>query len=290
MRSFMLLTASHTVAEGEMEYTSRPLYSSIVEIVVLGSMGFRLVGVVLSARKTYDIRSCVTTVKTCALVSYWFNCGDNRMFQKIGSAVAFILLVVAGGGGYIAVKSHLESEIYRDRLQALGEDYTRLAADYQDAVRKSAVTELRVRDNQLSVLVRTMEGVLEEIPTPFDPRREIYVDYVVLDNRLWIRRIFDHETPPSEAILINPRLLDINWDERSGQEYGKAVYRRLGEGRWAVTVTGSGALGLRQVSADSSIDLVTPPEIRDFSELQESIRKDISEIGPGEVVRRLLNL
>ncbi|MCC5834163.1 MAG: hypothetical protein JJU20_05470 [Opitutales bacterium] len=212
------------------------------------------------------------------------------MFQRIGSAIGLILLVVAGGGGYIAVKSHMESEIYRDRLQTLGADYTRLAADYQEAVRKSAVTELRVQDNKLSVLVRTADGVLEEIDTPFDPRREIYIDFVVMNGRLWIRRVFDQETPPSQAVLINPRLIDINWDERSGEEHGKAVYRRLGEGRWAITVTGSGALGLRQVSADAGIDLVGPPEIRDFSELEQSIRKDISEIGPGEVVRRLLNL
>lgn len=212
------------------------------------------------------------------------------MFQKIGSAIGLILIVVAGGGGYIAVKSHMESEIYRERLHELGADYTRLANEYHEAVRKSAVTELRVQDNELSVLVRTADGVLEEIPTPFDPRREIYIDFVVMNGRLWIRRVFDQETPPSQAVLINPRLVDINWDERSDQEYGKAVYRRLGEGRWAVTVTGSGALGLTQVSADARIDLVSPPEVRDFSELEESIRKDVSEIGPGEVVRRLLNL
>ena len=93
------------------------------------------------------------------------------MFQKIGSAIGLILIVVAGGGGYIAVKSHMESEIYRERLHELGADYTRLANEYHEAVRKSAVTELRVQDNELSVLVRTADGVLEEIPTPFDPRR-----------------------------------------------------------------------------------------------------------------------
>lgn len=212
------------------------------------------------------------------------------MFQKIGSAIGLILIFAAGGGGYFAVKSHMESEIYRDRLQSLGADYTRLASDYQEAVRKSAVTELRVKDNELSVLVRTADGVLEEIETPFDPSREIYIDFVVMNGRLWIRRVFDQNTAPSEAILINPRLVDINWDERGDKDYGKAVYRRLGEGRWAITVTGSGALGLRQVSADAGIDLVGPPEIRDFSELEETIRKDLSEIGPGEVVRRLLNL
>lgn len=211
------------------------------------------------------------------------------MMQKIGSAVAFILLLLAGGGSYFALKSHMASEIYRDRLEELGRDYENLAREYQDAVRKSAVTELRVQEGSLSVLVRAADGVLEEIETPYDPSREIYIDYVLLNGRLWIRRIFDHDTPPSQGLVIDPRRVDVNWHAQKDEAHGKAVYRQLSTGRWAVTVTGSGALGLTKVSDDTSITLISPPEIRDFSELEEAIRQDLADIGPVEIVQRWLS-
>lgn len=210
------------------------------------------------------------------------------MSQKIGAALSFILLVLAGSGGYFAMRAHLASEIYRDRLVELSKEYEQLSDLYQEAVRKSAVTELRVVDGRLSVIIRTSEGVIRELDTPYDPSGEIYVDYVVLNNRLWIRRVFDRETSPSQGIIIDPRFADVDWQSRSDEEHGKAVYRRLSEGRWAVTITGSGALGLQRVSPNAHIDLVPAPEVRDFSELEESIRRDTERIGPMEIVKRLV--
>lgn len=210
------------------------------------------------------------------------------MGQKIGAALSFILLVLAGTGGYFAMRAHLASEIYRDRLVELSQEYEQLAEEYRAAVRKSAVTELRVFEGKLSVIIRTSEGVFRELETPYDPTGEIYVDYVVLNNRLWIRRVFDQHTSPSQGIIIDPRFVDIDWQDRADEEHGKAVYRRLSEGRWAITVTGSGALGLQRISADARIEWVSAPEIRDFSELEESIRRDSERIGPVEIARRLV--
>ncbi len=186
------------------------------------------------------------------------------------------------------MRAHLASEIYRDRLVELSREYEHLAEQYQEAVRKSAVTELRVFNGKLSVIIRTSEGVIRELETPFDPTGEIYVDYVVLNNRLWIRRVFDQQTSPSRGILIDPRFADVDWQERSEDEHGKAVYRRLSEGRWAVTITGSGALGLQRVSPNAHIELVPAPEIRNFSELEENIRRETERIGPVEIVKRLV--
>ena len=66
------------------------------------------------------------------------------------------------------------------------------------------------------------------IPTALGPAAEIYVDYVVRDGRLWIRRVFDSETPPATAVVVDPALADIEWSAE-GEAYGKAAYRALGE-------------------------------------------------------------
>jgi hypothetical protein len=93
------------------------------------------------------------------------------------------------------------------------------------------------------VAIRDASGAVRTIETPFDPSREIYVDFVVLDGRLWIRRVFDDRTPPEQGVLIDPALAEIDWSEDEAA-HGKATYRALGPGRWIVSVTGDGSLGL----------------------------------------------
>ncbi len=210
------------------------------------------------------------------------------MLQRIGTALAIILLITAGGAGYVAIRANLESEIYRDRLRELVEEYDRLEARHQEAIRKSAVTELLVDQDGLSILIRTAEGVLKQVSTPFNPDHEIYLDYLRLEDRLWIRRVFDNETPPSQAVVVDPAFADIDWLTRDEHEYGQAVYRRLSEGRWIVTATGSGALGLTRISDSAQFEIVSPPPVRDFSEIEEAARKETDRIGPIEVVRRVL--
>ena len=210
------------------------------------------------------------------------------MTAKLGTAILSILFLVFSGLGYVAIRSQYESDIYRDRLLQLGEEYSELAHRYQEAVRKSAVTELRVHNNKLSVLIRTMEGVIEEIPTPFDPRGEIYVDYVVLDDRLWIRRVFDEHTPPSRALVVDPTHARLDWTLRGEHEHGKAVYRQLQEGRWIVTTTGAGALALTRVSSDARIELAAPPTIRDYEELESDTQRPRDKIHPLEIVKRAM--
>ena len=153
------------------------------------------------------------------------------MINRIGNAAAVVLLGVAGFVGYRLVQANLKADIYRDRLTALADDYDQLKQTYNRAVRKTAVTELVVRDGALSISIRTSEGVIRHIPTPFDPSGEVYIDYVVHNGRLWVRRVFDAQTPPSEGVLIEPQLAEVGWDDPA-LAHGKAVYRRLGEGRW----------------------------------------------------------
>jgi hypothetical protein len=129
--------------------------------------------------------------------------------------------------------------------------------------------------------------VVKSIPTPFDPSGEIYVDYVVLDGRLWVRRVFDAKTPPSQGVVIDPKLAEVTWDDQ-GATHGKAVYRQLGEGRWIVTVTGDGSLGLARSTLSEPTDLSATPAVRDYEPISEQAKAEADRIGPGDVMRRLV--
>jgi len=127
--------------------------------------------------------------------------------------------------------------------------------------------------------------VLREIPTSFNPEGEIYIDYVVVGGRLWIRRVFDAQTPPAEGLVIDPHVAEIDW---SGDtvNVGKAVYRRLDEGRWVVTVTGNGSLGLAPAEGDAPA--LTPPPIVREEAFVPGEKPSLGSLTLGEVWRRLL--
>ncbi|MEM6334674.1 MAG: hypothetical protein AAF823_15180 [Planctomycetota bacterium] len=188
----------------------------------------------------------------------------QQIIRYVAAAVA-IAAVVAGVQVY---RQQATVEGLREALDASRAAYDGLAADYDEAVRRSAVTELVVADGRLAVVVKTAFGDVERIDTPLDPRREIYVDYVVLDGRLWVRRVFDDLTPPGQSVVIESRFGAIDWDSQAEADHGKAVYRKLTDGRWAITVTGNGALGLEKVSDDATVELVElPAAVRRFEVL-----------------------
>jgi len=189
--------------------------------------------------------------------------------------------------GYNAVRTGVASDIYRERLEKVAGDYESLRGRYNDAVKRTAVTELVVEGDSLKVRVRDARGVLQEIDTPYDPSGEIYVDYAVIDGRLWMRRVFDSQTRPRDALVIDPSIADIDWDD-SGARFGQAVYRSLSEGRWVVSVSGDGSLGLAQVREEAEVELVTPPALGEFGEVRDELDARLDRIGPGEIWRRLL--
>jgi hypothetical protein len=209
-----------------------------------------------------------------------------RRWLMVGLFVA--LLGAAGWFGYRVVVQQVAAEVYRERLVELAQSYERMRGLYNEAVLQTAVTELLVQDGSVQVTIRTAEGVLKTVPTPFDPERELYVDYVVLNDRLWIRRVFDDATPPGEGIVIDPSLVDVDWSA-NGASHGKAAYRKLEPGRWVVTVTGDGSLGLAQRHGAETIALAGPPAVRDYPQIEESVSTALTEIGPGDVLRMLLS-
>jgi len=200
------------------------------------------------------------------------------------------LAAVAGTSSLIAyrfVRADVSASIYRERLGELRDAYSALAGRYNDAVRRTAVTELVVADDSVRVRVRTIEGVEREIETGLDPSREIYTDYVVLEGRLWIRRVFDSSMAPDDGVVIDPGLASIDW-EASGARVGKAVYRRLEPGRWVITVSGDGSLGLGP--ADDPVTLSGPPEVREFETVVDETDARVERVGLGDALRHAIGL
>lgn len=205
--------------------------------------------------------------------------------KLLQTGALLVLSSAAGLMGYRFVRADLAAHVYRERLAGLAKDYESLRGTYNEAVRRTAVTELVVQDGKLSVRVVNDQGVVREIPTPYDPAREIFVDFIVVDQRLWIRRVFDARTPPTQAIVINPEADTVDWDSPQ-TAYGKAVYRRLDEGRWVVSVSGDGSLSLAR--AQGPTRLSHAPELKDYEQAEEEARAQAEAIGVREVWSWLL--
>ena len=208
------------------------------------------------------------------------------MLKWIQLALGAALLGLVATVGYRLASARVEMGIYRQRLAGLSGEYESLRAMYNQAVRRTAVTELIVKDGRLSLAIRTIEGVERVIDTPFDPAREIYCDYVLLDGRLWIRRVYDAQTPPYKGLVIDDKLEQVDWNNPAAR-YGNAVYRSLGEGRWIVTVTGDGALGLARTDGKAPATLSGPPPVREYQQLDKQIKDAMADVTFGEVVKHV---
>ena len=208
----------------------------------------------------------------------------------LGRLVLGFLLIsttgIAALSAFRVLEVQLEAEVYRSRLSEISRDLALLRGQFNEVVRKTAVTELLVKDGELSVTIRAADGSLKTLPTPFDPRSEIYVDYVVVNGRLWIRRIFDESTAPDRGMLIDPNLADIDWSD-IGASHGKATYRALHDGRWIVTVTGDGSLGLAPKVGDEPTPLSGPPPVREYAPVSEQVSAALRELDAQEIALAL---
>jgi hypothetical protein len=206
--------------------------------------------------------------------------------KHVVTILLMAILGLTGFAGYRLLRSDIEAAVYRSRLEEVARDYELLRESYNEAIRRTAVTELRVEQGQLSVAIRDALGDVRIIATPYDPSREIYVDYAVLDGRLWIRRIFDATTPPEEGLLIDPELADVDWNA-DPDGYGKATYRSLAEGHWVVTASGDGSLGLGRRRSSDAPTLAPPPPVRTYEPLERVVDEQLGAIEPREALRAL---
>lgn len=209
--------------------------------------------------------------------------------QLVAGTASILVLTAAGLGLLTWGRARLSETVYRNRLEEVCTQYEALRTAYNDMVRRTAVAELVVDDGRLSVAYRIGTRTIETVPLPFDPEREIYVDFVVLDGRLLIRRVFSEDTPPNAGTVLNPALLGVDWN-RPDAQVGKAVYRRLSEGRWTVTVTGNGALGLEPASDRTpEMDIALNPPIRNYKDVEATVRDATGGITVGDVAGVLLS-
>jgi hypothetical protein len=194
---------------------------------------------------------------------------------------------IVGFVGLRFAKADAANSVYQSRLRALTTDYESLRTQYNTAVRQTAVTELVVKDRSVTVQVRTIEGDVETIQTSADADKEVYVDFALIEGRLWIRRVFDADTPPSQATIINPKLAQVDWAAENAL-VGQAVYRQLGEGRWVVNASGDGALALTRVPVDQIVNLSPPPEIGAYEEIQSQVDEEIEKVSWRDILAAVM--
>lgn len=197
-----------------------------------------------------------------------------------------LCLVVAAG--LVFSRAQVETEIYRQRLVDLHGEFETLAGQFDRVVQRSAVTELEVIDGRINVLIRSANGVLECIPTRFSAADTIHVDFLVRDGRLWIRRIYDDQTPPEKGQVIDPQWAVVDWRDPKVTR-GQTIYRgQLEDGRWVINVSGSGSMELVRVGPNEPHELVFAPQLLDAEELTRSIvdaRKGVTTV---DVLRRMI--
>ncbi len=114
---------------------------------------------------------------------------------------------------------------------------------------RTAVTLLEVTPDRVSLILARADGTVESLATPFAPDREIFVDYVVHQGRVLIRRVYDDRTAPGEGVVLNPLLVWVDWETLDVASFGTVIYRRLSPGMWAVSLSGAGALTLAPATA-----------------------------------------
>jgi len=215
------------------------------------------------------------------------------MAKRLFLPLALVALALAAVAGYRWARATVAQEIYRNRLVALENDYRQLTQQYNQAITPRPVTEILVEDGRVCVVVRKGDELVR-VPTHFDIRKnEVYVDYILADQRLLIRRVFEfnkvNAVPPDKVVYIDKDLLEVDWDP-DRIPYGKSLsFSKREDGRYIISVTGDGSLGLKQVSSSTEVDLESVPRVKDYPPIEEAAHKEIDAIGVADVWRYLID-
>lgn len=211
------------------------------------------------------------------------------MAKRVFLPLSVIALLAATLLGYQWAKASVAQEIYRDRLASLQADYQHLAKQYNQAITPRPVTELLVEDQKICVIVRKGDGELVRVPTPFNGwENDVYVDYVLADGRLLIRRVFEIKNgqDTSKPVQVDAELVEVQWGD--SVPFGKAIYRsKMEDGRWVVSVTGDGSLTLKRIAANEPVKLATQPKIQKFDPVDERADEAVDRISVGDVWRHM---
>jgi len=136
-----------------------------------------------------------------------------------------------------------------------------------------------------------------------EPDKRVYVDYLVVDQRVMIFVAFEFNQKPGEVpvprdkvVYIVPELLEIEKNLKQ-RPLGKGIsVAGKPDGRYVITATTSGSLDLTPVDPDAEVELEKTPKIKPFDpvtrriEIREQyteVQEDVSSIGVGDVWRHL---
>lgn len=209
----------------------------------------------------------------------------TRLHRTLLVLLAAAIVLALGALAFQWIKTGIQRDAYRVRLGDLERRHNALVADYNQAVARTAVCEVRQRGGKLSVVTATADGRREEIPLSFDPTREIHFDFVCLGDRLRLRRVYDDQTAPMNGVLIESQLAHVDW-ARHASDRGLTLYRTVEEGTYALKVSGTGALTLEAVPTSATDQLVREPELRRHDPVEKLENAD-AEPGFGEILRGL---
>ncbi len=210
----------------------------------------------------------------------------TRIHRTLQLLILAAVLAVLGALAWQWAKASITRDAYRARLGELEATHNQLVHDYNLAIQRTAVCEVRQEAGKLTILVRTADGQTEGIPVPFDPTHEIYFDFICLNGRLLMRRVYDDQTKPKDGTPIQSKLAKVDWSNHE-DDRGLVLYRPLPEeGRYALKVSGNGALTLEKMSAQEISHLEHAPKLRRF-EAATPMKNAGQEPGAGEVFRAL---
>ena len=195
-----------------------------------------------------------------------------------------------------------------DEYNRAVDTFNELKSRYNEVLARTVITELKVENNKCSVILKNSEGVLAEIPVEVNLGKEVFVDYICFDNRLFIRRVFDSGTAPERAAdilaLQNVRGFlpaAIDWSDPKFRS-GKSIYRKLADGTWMITVTGGGALDIDRKENIPHLEFISPLEgflLKDYKPengellqkaFDEKINKYAGELGVLDVLKFALGM
>lgn len=211
------------------------------------------------------------------------------MMRRLGHVMFVGVLALALLLGYNFARSTIAADFYRDRFHDELRRNEALRQSFNEVVRKNVVTELVVNEDD-SVCVVFVDGNNEEkiVPTPFKKGAVVYVDFMMNDGRLYLRRLFDEKTAPADALVIDPQLQTVKTQPDS-ELFGNAPYARLNQrGRWVVNATHNGALELKKADDTAPREpIVRNLQVRDYKEIERDVNSKADEIGPQDVLNSL---
>ena len=123
---------------------------------------------------------------------------ERRMQRWVLTLSFAAIATLATAATYQFVRSRVAVELYRDRLAAVSAEYGQLRDTYNEAIKKTAVTEIDVDNGKMCVHIRDATGNEKIINTPYDPSGEVYLDYVVRDSAC------QRDTPSPEPRRMAP--------------------------------------------------------------------------------------